>query len=190
MAYNPRDHYFRKAKEQNFVARSVFKLEEIDKRWKLFKLGQRVLDLGAFPGSWSQYASKKVGNQGAIIGIDLKEVTVRLSNAEFWTKNIFEVEWGEQQFDIVMSDMAPATTGIKSIDQAKSLELCEMALQIARERLQPGGHFVCKLFHGSDFESFRAQMRKVFEKVEVMKPDSTRKSSKEIFLVGIRKNRI
>jgi len=194
MAYNPKDHYFRKAKAGRFVARSIFKLEEIDQKYKIFRKGQRVLDLGAAPGSWSQYVSKVVGGDGKILGIDLKPVEVKIPGAQFIVGSILELNvleaagWPlDTQFDVVMSDMAPSTTGIKSVDQAKSLELCEMALQVANGNLRRGGHFVCKLFHGGEFEKFRATMRAQFEKVEAMRPDSTRSSSKEIFLIGLRR---
>ena len=194
MTYKPKDYYFKKAKAERFVARSIFKLEEIDQKLKIFRRGQRILDLGAAPGSWSQYASRAVGPEGQILGIDLKPVEVKLSNATFVVGNILEVNLFEvagwpsnSEFDVVMSDMAPSTTGIKSIDQAKSLELCEMALKVAEGHLRSRGHFICKLFHSNEFESFRKSLREVFEKVEAVRPDSTRSSSKEIFLVGLRK---
>lgn len=195
MTYNPRDHYFRKAKEENFAARSVFKLEEIDKKFKLFRPGQVVLDLGASPGSWSQYASQKVGTAGKVLGVDLKSVTVSLKNAVFIQANIRDLQLEDTfkehgfrpPFDLVLSDMAPNTTGIRFTDQARSMELCELALDVARKFLKPGGHFVCKLFHSDDFTKLRDEIKKDFHKFEAVKPDSTRKISKEIFLVGLNK---
>lgn len=195
MAYNPKDHYFKKAKEENFAARSVFKLEEIDKRFRLFKEKYQVLDLGASPGSWSQYSSKKIGPQGRILGVDLSPVTVKLQNATFIQADlrdlnldqIFAEHGFEKPFDLVLSDMAPRTTGIRITDQARSMELCELALDIARKFLRPQGHFVCKLFHSDDFTKLKNEIKQSFEKFEAVKPDSTRKISKEIFLVGINK---
>ena len=195
MTYNPRDHYFKKAKQENFAARSVFKLEEIDKKFKMFKPGQVVLDLGASPGSWSQYASKVSGEKGRVLGVDLSPVTVKLKNAVFIQadlrdlnlEEIFKEHGFEPPFDIVMSDMAPKTTGIRMTDQARSMELCELALDVARRFLKKDGHFVCKLFHSDDFGKLRDEMKKTFVKVEAVKPDSTRKISKEIFLVGLSK---
>lgn len=195
MSYNPRDHYFRKAKEQNFAARSVFKLEEIDQKFKIFRPGQTVLDLGASPGSWSQYSSQKIGKDGRVLGVDLSPVTVKLSNAVFiqadlrdlQLEQIFAEHGFQPPFDLVLSDMAPKTTGIRITDQARSLELCELALDVARRFLKPSGHFVCKLFHSDEFAQLRDEMKKTFQKVEAVKPDSTRKISKEIFLVGINK---
>lgn len=195
MGYNPRDHYFKKAKEQNFAARSVFKLEEIDQRFKILKPGQMVLDLGAAPGSWSQYSSKKIGASGKLLGVDLTAITVKLPNATFiqadlrdlQLEEIFSTHGFTPPFDLVLSDMAPKTTGIRMTDQARSFELCDLALDVARRFLKPGGHFVCKLFHSDDFALLRDEMKKSFQKFEAVRPDSTRKISKEIFLVGLSK---
>lgn len=195
MSYNPKDHYFKKAKKENFAARSVFKLQEIDQKYKLFRPGQVVLDLGASPGSWSQYASQKIGGDGRVLGVDLKPVTVSLKNATFITadlrdlklEDVFREHGFEPPFDLVLSDMAPNTTGIRLTDQARSMELCELALDIARRFLKPGGHFVCKLFHSDDFTRLRDEIKKSFTRFEAVKPDSTRKISKEIFLVGLSK---
>lgn len=195
MSYNPRDHYFQKAKKENFAARSVFKLEEIDKKYKLFKPKQVVLDLGASPGSWSQYASQKVGAEGKVLGVDLSPVTVSMKNAVFiqadlrdlHLEDVFREHGFNPPFDIVMSDMAPKTTGIRVTDQARSMELCELALDVARRFLKKDGHFICKLFHSDDFSKLRDEIKKDFQKFEAVKPESTRKISKEIFLVGISK---
>jgi 23S rRNA (uridine2552-2'-O)-methyltransferase len=193
MGYNPKDYYFHKAKEENFAARSAFKLEEMDQRYKLIRPGQQILDLGAAPGSWSQYAARKIGARGKVLGIDLQKITIKMPNAVFIQADIRDMNLGEVMkqhgfeppFDIVMSDMAPKTTGIRVTDQARSLELCEIALDAARRFLKDRGTFIAKLFHSEDFESFRATLRQEFEKVEVLRPKSTRKESKEVFLVGI-----
>ncbi len=195
MSYNPKDYYFKKAKERNFAARSVFKLEEIDQKFKLLKKGQTVLDLGASPGSWSQYCSQKIGPQGKILGVDLSPVTVSLKNAVFIQSDIRTLRWDlvlpshgfNESFDLILSDMAPQTTGIKITDQAHSVELVELAIQTARQILRPGGHLVTKLFHNDDFARLRNDFKKQFERFEALKPDSTRKMSKEIFLIGLRK---
>lgn len=195
MTFNPKDHYFRKAKEQNFAARSVFKLEEIDQKYKFFKPEQTVLDLGASPGSWSQYASQKVGPKGRVLGVDLSPVNIKLNNAIFIQADLRDLNLQETfiqnnflpPFDVVMSDMAPKTTGIKMTDQARSMELCELAVSIADQFLKPQGNFVCKFFHSDDFTALRDLMKKKFVKVDAVKPDSTRKISKEIFLVGLAK---
>lgn len=194
MTYKPQDYYFKKAKQENFVARSIFKLEEIDQKYRLIQSGAKVLDLGAAPGSWSQYVGKKVGAQGKVLAIDLQPLKVSLENVIFVQQDLYEVqvesrfkELGFEQFDAVLSDMAPKTTGIRITDQARSTALCELALSMADRFLRPGGHFVCKLFHSDDFKNLRDQIKLRFEKFEAIKPDSTRKISKEIFLIGIRK---
>lgn len=193
MAYQPNDHYARKAKQENFLARSVYKLEEIDKKFRLLKQGQFILDLGCSPGSWSQYAAAKIGKNGKILGIDLTPMKIALPNAIFITANILETDLNPilienqmpEQFDAVISDMAPKTTGVKFTDQCRSLELCEMALLTARKYLKPGGYFICKIFDGPDVQHFRADLKKSFKKIEMLKPDSTRKESKEFFFIGI-----
>jgi 23S rRNA (uridine2552-2'-O)-methyltransferase len=195
MTYNPHDRYFKKAKEEGFAARSVFKLEEIDKKHKIFKPGQIVLDLGASPGSWSQFSSQKIGSAGRVLGVDLSPVNVKLGNAVFIQadlrdlnlEEIFKLHGFRPPFDLVLSDMAPNTTGIRMTDQARSMELCELALDVARRFLKKDGHFVCKLFHSDEFAKLRDEIKKSFAKCEAVKPDSTRKISKEIFLVGISK---
>jgi len=195
MTYNPKDHYFKKAKEQNFAARSVFKLEEIDQKFKIIHLKQKILDLGASPGSWSQYCSKKVGPEGRILGIDLSPVEVKLPNAVFIQADLRDLNLAEtiQQngfapiFDVIVSDMAPKTTGIRMTDQARSFELCELALNLSKQYLKKDGTFVCKLFHSDDFTTLRDLIKKDYQRFEAVKPDSTRKISKEIFLVGLKK---
>lgn len=197
MAFNPKDHYFKKAKKENFAARSVYKLDEIDQRCHVLRNGDRVLDLGASPGSWSQYASKKVGPTGHILGIDLTEVKIKLPNAEFLHGNALEVDWDQiltergwtDGFDLVMSDMAPRTTGIRMTDQARSFELCEWALDLGLKLLRPRGHFICKLFHSDEFQILKKRITENFEKFEAIKPHSTRTQSKEIFLVGLRRKK-
>ncbi|MFN7729304.1 MAG: RlmE family RNA methyltransferase [Bdellovibrio sp.] len=195
MAYNPKDFYFKKAKSENFAARSVYKLDEIDQKFKIIKAGQVVFDLGCSPGSWSQYASKKVGPTGRVLGVDLSPVTVKLANATFLEADlrdlnleaVFADHGFTPPFDVVISDMAPKTTGIRITDQARSMELCELALETSRQYLKPGGHFVCKFFHSDDFVKLRDQIKKNFGEVHAMRPDSTRRISKEIFLIGLRK---
>jgi 23S rRNA (uridine2552-2'-O)-methyltransferase len=192
MAYNPKDYYFQKAKSENYAARSVFKIQEIDQRFHILKSGYKVLDLGAAPGSWSQYASEKVGSRGKVLGIDIQPIKLTIPNCVFITADMREAnlehimkEAGiSPPFDVVLSDMAPKTTGIRVTDQARSLELCELALQTAERYLRPRGSFVCKLFHSEEFENFRLELRKRFGRVEVLRPKSTRKESKEIFFIA------
>jgi 23S rRNA (uridine2552-2'-O)-methyltransferase len=197
MAYNKRDHYYHKAKEDNFAARSIYKLEEIDQKFKIIKSGMNVLDLGAAPGSWSQYLSQKVGEKGRVLGVDLIQVELTLPNAVFIHADLYDlnldqtfIENGFQPvFDGVFSDMAPRTTGVRVTDQARSMELCELALRVADRFLRPGGNFVCKFFHSDDFQELKKMMEARYGKVEVLRPKSTRKESKEIFLIGISKKK-
>ncbi len=195
MSYNPRDRFFLKAKKENFAARSVYKLQEIDSKYRIFKNGQVCLDLGCSPGSWSQYASQKVGERGRVLGVDLQPATVSMANTIFVEADLRDLKLEEvflehgfqPPFDVVISDMAPKTTGIKSTDQARSMELCELGLQAASRFLKPGGPFVCKFFESGDFAALRKQFQNVFRRVEFVKPESTRSHSKEIFFVGLDK---
>ena len=192
MAYNPKDFYFKQAKKVNYAARAVFKIQEIDDKFRIFKPGYKILDLGAAPGSWSQYAAKKVGPQGRILGVDLQPIKITLPNALFITADMRELNLGETMtsngiappFDVVLSDMAPKTCGIRVTDQMRSLELCDLALATAERFLRPRGSFVAKLFHSDEFEGFRNRLRERFGKVEVLRPQSTRKESKEIFFIA------
>lgn len=196
MAYNPKDYFFHKAKKENFAARAVFKLEEIDTRFRILKPGMKILDLGAAPGSWSQLASKKVGPNGRVLGIDIQPIKLTMPNTVFITadmrdlnlEQVFTEHGIAPPFDIVLSDMAPKTIGVRVTDQARSLELCELALATAERFLKPKGTFVCKLFHSDEFEGFRKKLRERFGKVEVIRPKSTRKESKEIFFVALSYN--
>ena len=198
MAYNKRDHFYHKAKEDNFAARSIYKLEEIDQKFKIIKAGMKVLDLGAAPGSWSQYLSQKVGEKGKVLGVDLIQVELTLPNAVFIHADLRDLNLDqvfidngfEPAFDGVFSDMAPRTTGIRITDQARSTELCELALNVADRFLKPGGNFVCKFFHSDDFQDLKKLMEARFGRVEVLRPKSTRKESKEIFLIGISKKKL
>ncbi|RYF50825.1 MAG: RlmE family RNA methyltransferase [Cytophagaceae bacterium] len=191
MPYNPRDYYYQQAKKENYAARSVFKLQEIEKRFRIFFPGMIVLDLGAAPGSWSQYAAEKIGKNGKVLGIDIQAIKLTIRNACFITADIRALDLAQTMaensfrppFHLVMSDMAPKTTGNKLQDQMRSLELCEIALEASDRFLCKNGHFICKMFHSEEFESFRQKCRDRFKKVELIRPKSTRKESKEIFFV-------
>jgi len=192
MAYDPKDFYFKKAKAENYAARSVFKLEEIDRRHRILKPADKILDLGAAPGSWSQFASKKVGPKGRVLGIDLQPIKLTIPNAVFVTGDMRQLDLEallkeyefSPPFQVVLSDMAPKTIGVRITDQMRSFELCMIAIEVARKYLAPHGHFVCKLFNSGEFEEVRSELRKYFKQVEVLRPQSTRKESKEVFLIG------
>lgn len=185
------DHYTRRAKKEQYPARSVYKLQEIQQKFKLIRSGQRVLDLGCAPGSWLLYAAKLVGPKGRVIGVDLKQTTGKLpANAEVHTGDVFDENagfWPEvgDTFDLVLSDMAPSTTGNSSVDAARSFYLCEAALAVARKRLKTGGGFVCKIFQGEEFEQMVGAVKGVFKQHKIFKPQSCRKASKEIYIIGM-----
>lgn len=188
-----RDHYFLKAKQENYPARSVYKLKEMDLQFKIFKKGMKVLDLGAAPGSWSLGAAEKVGEQGLIIAADiLKTNTVFSKQVFFFQEDVFnrtpefEAKLLEYSpFDVIMSDMAPNTTGHKFTDQARSLNLCEAALDVAKLHLKVDGTFIVKIFMGPDVQNFFIQLRSLFLNVKIFKPKSSRVASKEIFQVAL-----
>jgi len=185
------DHYTRKAKKEQYPARSVYKLQEIQQKFKLLRPGQRVLDLGCAPGSWLMYAAKLVGVQGQVVGVDLKPLTGKLpANAVAHVGDVFDEAadfWSRvnDPFDLVLSDMAPNTTGSGSVDAARSFYLCEAALAVARKRLVAGGGFVCKIFQGEEFEQLAGAVKDVFKQHKIFKPQSCRKASKEIYIVGL-----
>ena len=192
-AYRGADARTRQAKAQGYPARSVFKLDEIDRRVRLLSAGQRVLDLGAAPGSWSLYASQRVGAQGLVVAVDLQTIS------ETFPANVLvhqadaldlasEVVAEGAPYDVVLSDMAPNTSGNKVADQALSFELFEAALAVAQRFGKPGSHFVAKLFMGPDFNAARAQLSAAYARSQVIRPKGTRQQSSEVFLVGLRRN--
>ncbi|MGM0417769.1 MAG: RlmE family RNA methyltransferase [Thermodesulfobacteriota bacterium] len=184
------DHYTKLARKENYPARSVYKLKEIDQKFKIFKKGLNVLDLGCAPGAWLKYASEKVGPSGKVTGIDLKPVELEpLANMEIIKGDIFEQEVisdliSKGMFDIVMSDMAPDTTGYRHADSARSAALCEAALYLGSKVLKKGGVFITKIFQGEDFDQFAKKVLLDYEKRKIFKPDSCRKNSKEVYIIG------
>ncbi len=182
------DHYSRRAKKDRYPARSVYKLEEIQQKHRLIKKGDKILDLGCSPGSWLLYAARLTGERGRVVGIDLKPVKIQAAaNIDVINADVFAIDAGTlgSDFNVVMSDMAPATTGHKTVDAARSAGLCEAALAIAQQVLVPGGSFVCKIFQGPDFNQFVASVKAGFDQQKIFKPKSSRKASKEIFVIGL-----
>lgn len=187
------DHYFHKAKKEGFAARSAFKLKEIDNKHKLIKRGDHIIDLGCFPGSWMQYISQRIGNNGLVVGIDRTELKIPLKdNMRFIHGDINDIDLAlldeyKRTFDIICSDMAPNTTGMKDVDAARSFQLCQMALLIAQNKLKKGGATLVKILQGSTFNELLTQMRSEYGTVKIVKPKSSRNESKEIFVLGINK---
>ena len=190
--YKGRDRFTAAAQSAGYPARSVFKLQEIDRRARIFRAGQRVLDLGSSPGSWSMYACEKVGPKGHVLSIDLNPLSQQLpQNAVFVQGDALDVgseiykEHGP--FDIVLSDLAPKTTGNRLGDQTRSFELFMHALDVAEAHLVAGGTFVGKIFMGEDMVVARARVKKLFGSERLMRPESVREQSKEIFCLGEKK---
>lgn len=187
------DHYTQRAKKERFPARSVYKLEEIQKKYNIIKKGNNVLDLGCAPGSWLLYAANLTGNTGQVIGIDLVPFTVNVPpHVRVYTGDILSMDDDffkslGTDFNVVISDMAPSTTGNKFVDSTRSFDLCEKALSIAQTTLATGGSFVCKIFQGEDFKTFMDSVRSVFKSHKIFKPKSSRKASKEIYVIGFGK---
>lgn len=194
MGFKVKDHYFKKAKKENFLARSVYKLEEIDNKFKILGEGDHVVDFGYHPGSWVQYTAKKVGSKGLVVGIDIKPINKKLTplkNVNLYEKSIFDVDVlsdleRDDLFDVVLSDMAPNTTGIRSVDQDRSLNLIEEVFHILPKFLKPGGNMVIKVFDSHQAQTFLKENKKVFEEFQFLKPKSTRSVSKEFFAIGKR----
>ena len=170
----------------------MFKLEELDRRFRLLAPGARVLDLGCRPGSWLQYAAKIVGERGALVGLDRAPLDVTIPGARILVGDVFAITPEELRgelpaFDVVLSDMAPDTSGIRSLDQARSEALFERALELACATLAKGGHFVGKLFMGPAFKQLTERARKSFGEVRTVKPEGSRKESIEQYVVALKK---
>lgn len=190
------DHYSKKARAERYPARSIYKLEEIDKRVRLLKPGFKVLDLGAAPGSWTLYASQKVGPSGRVVAVDRAALTVGTPpNTVYVQADALAIDPAALLaeagftggFDAVISDMAPRTSGHRFVDQSRSFELFCRALELAGELCRPGGSFVGKLFQGGEFETARGKVRELFEECRVVRPASVRSESYEVYLVGLRR---
>ena len=182
------DIYVRQSKVEGYRARSAYKLIEIDEKFKIFKGGMCVIDIGAAPGSWSQYASKVV-KSGKIISIDLKEMEAIKSTIQIkgdFTENNIQNQikkYLNKKSDVVMSDMAVNTTGIKNIDSVQTGELCKEAMIFSKDIISEKGFFISKIFMGSTFNEIVALGKKIFKEVKVFKPKSSRKESKESFII-------
>jgi 23S rRNA (uridine2552-2'-O)-methyltransferase len=185
------DEYVRRAKADGWRSRAVYKLIEFQERESLLRSGQRVLDLGAAPGAWSQYAAKAVGPKGRVIAVDLLEMDpiagVAFMQGDFRDENIYAQVLqcaSDTGLDLVMSDMAPNISGTRSVDQPRAMYLAELAFDMATKALRPGGSFVVKLFHGEGFDAFVRSVRQSFDGVKVRKPKASRPQSRETYLVA------
>ncbi|MDN5248233.1 MAG: RlmE family RNA methyltransferase [Wolbachia endosymbiont of Tyrophagus putrescentiae] len=181
------DQYVRRTNKDGYRSRSAYKLIEIDNKFKLFKSGQRVIDLGAYPGGWSQVASQKAKE---VFAIDIKPM-VAIEGMEFIKCDIineFEIlkeKFKDQKFDVVLSDMAPSACGLQSLDHIRIMLLCEAALNFAKHFLNHGGKFVVKIFQGESDKDFCSKLKEVFKTVKYFKPQASRSESTEMYLIGL-----
>lgn len=210
--YNRQDRFFKKAKQEKFAARSVYKLEEIDRRFRIFRPQARIVDLGCAPGSWLQYIASRVGPRGAVVGYDLAPVMVsagpqvRVFEVDVQALTVEEVrtalaalvgagagagssegplvEARAIQVDALVSDMAPKLSGINDADQARSIGLAEKALELAEPLVKQGGTFIAKVFQGRDTDAFLVRVKALFGDVKLLKLEATREGSREAFIVA------
>ncbi|MDX9833764.1 MAG: RlmE family RNA methyltransferase [Desulfobulbus sp.] len=188
------DYYFKKAKKDHYPARSVYKLEEAQQKCRFFRPGQRVLDLGCHPGSWSLYAAEMVGAKGLVVAVDLQrtDLVVQKADAEInWLcYDVYSDEFVEclqtrwSGFHVVLSDMAPRTTGSQYADHQHSLRLARRVLELSALFLHENGTLYCKVFQGEDFPEFLQECKPLFASVKVVKPKSSRLESREVFVLG------
>ena len=185
------DPWVQKARREGWRARAVYKLEQIDRKERLLRPGMLCVDLGSSPGSWSQYVIETTKGNALVVAVDLIQMDT-LPEVTFIQGDFRETETveaitdalGGRQADLVMSDMAPNLSGNKAVDQPRAMYLVELAVDLCREVLRPGGSFVCKLFQGAGSDAFIADVRRQFDKVRVMKPEASRPGSREVYLVA------
>ena len=191
MAYNRKDGFFHKAQKEGYAARSIYKLEAIDQRFKLISSGDRALDLGCAPGSWLQYLDKRVGSRGQVVGIDLKKVRavvsprVQILRGDLLTTPLRTLNPEGRRFDVIVSDMAPNTSGVRSLDQERSAQLTSAAFEVCPRLLRQGGNWCAKAFQGEPLKALEKRLSQSFERFERLRPPATRKKSFEIFLIGL-----
>jgi 23S rRNA (uridine2552-2'-O)-methyltransferase len=189
-----REAYYNRAKKEGYRARSAYKIQQIHERFTVVRKGEAVADLGAAPGGWSQMLVELVGPEGLVIGVDLQRIKP-IPGAFFLQGDFMQrathdrlakllADKGRSHLDAVVSDMAPDMSGNYELDQVRSIQLCEMALDFADKHLRPGGAFVCKVFEGADFPQFRAEVKRRFKRMHQYHPAASRKSSSEIYMVG------
>lgn len=179
-----KDFYKRKAKKEGYVARSTYKLKQLNKKYSLIKKKSNVLDLGCWPGGWVQACLEIIG-EGNIVGIDLKEVKVKDKRFEFILMDVFDVGVFDVdgKFDVVLSDLAPKTTGIKDLDRGRSIKLAYRALEISRKKLKKHGNFLVKVFQSDEFIGFLNECKKYFGYVKCDKPQASKSKSVEMYVV-------
>lgn len=185
-----KDYYTKKSREEGYYARSVYKLKQINKKYQIIKPGDKILDLGCSPGGWVQASLEITGPKGLVVGIDIDKAKVKAENFKFIQEDIYNKEIIEnlEKFDVVLSDMAPKTSGVRELDQERSLDLAKQAFIIAKKKLKGNGNFVCKIFQGKDYPEFLNEVRKEFGFVKAVKPEASKSGSKEMYVIGKCKN--
>ncbi|OEU54520.1 MAG: 50S rRNA methyltransferase [Desulfobulbaceae bacterium S3730MH12] len=194
------DFYSKKAKKEKYPARSIYKLEEAQEKYKFIRRGDSVLDLGCYPGSWSLYASEIVGPKGVVVGVDLQQADCSPrgegGTIHWLCQDIMEPELIplvrkiRPAFRVLVSDLAPKTSGNRWVDAQNSLDLVHATLILAEQLLLNKGHYICKVFQGEDFPAFVKEVKKRFEMVKVIKPKSSRVESREVFVLGMKYKKI
>ncbi|MGB0846716.1 MAG: 23S rRNA (uridine(2552)-2'-O)-methyltransferase RlmE [Thiolinea sp.] len=187
------DEYVKKAQQDGYRSRAIYKLQEIQEKDRLIKPGYKVVDLGAAPGGWSQYASQLVGKHGRVVASDILPIDplpfVEFVLGDFREDAVLQellTVLGDEKADLVISDMAPNMSGMDAVDQPRAMYLCELALDMAQQVLKPGGDFVVKLFQGEGSEAFLKDVRSHFKQVKVRKPSASRPRSREVYVLARR----
>ena len=187
------DCYRKRAQAEGYVARAIYKLKEVDEKYHLFKAGQRVLDLGCSPGSWLQYIGGRIGPQGLVVGIDANPLEIKVAPPLYFVQgDVTSIDFEtltaiNPVFDVVVSDMAPKTTGMRQVDQQRSLDLAFLAWEWAENLLRTGGHFLVKVFEGPDTGALMAVLKAGFKSCRPVKPAGSRPASREIYLLGLKR---
>jgi 23S rRNA (uridine2552-2'-O)-methyltransferase len=191
LARHVNDPYVKRAQKEGYRSRAAYKLLELNEKDRLIRPGMRILDLGSAPGGWSQVAGRLVGAKGRVLATDILPMdalpNVDFIQGDFHDESIVEqiLEWlGGGRFDLVISDIAPNISGIASADQAASMYLLELALDTVKRTLKPGGNFVAKMFQGAGSDQYIKDLRAAFDKVQIRKPEASRKESREVYLVA------
>jgi 23S rRNA (uridine2552-2'-O)-methyltransferase len=190
--YIPNDAWSKRAALEGYRARSVYKLMELDARFKLLRPIMTVLDVGAAPGSWLQYTAEKIGARGKVIGIDLQDMAPIGPNVSLHRADITDTERIESilksenalELDLVLSDIAPNTSGVKDVDQWRSIELTQAVMNVAKKHLKPGGKCVCKIFRGADFDEFLGELKRTWKEVKMARVEASRDRSREVYLIA------
>lgn len=187
-SYDPLDWYFIRAKKEGYLARSVYKLKEIQQKFRLLAKGQSVVDLGAAPGSWSQYLAEQVGVEGKVYALDVQPLQFSMPQVKFFKIDVFspQVETLLDAFawDGLLSDLGPLTSGTKNVDHLRSVELARRSLMLALHCLRKGGFWVAKVFEGEKLPALRQEAHKHFRSLRAFRPKATRPTSREIYLIG------